>query len=139
MRPAPTTTVMPTIKGRFRSGLERNVASQLERLGRPFTYESDVIPYVKPAKKARYTPDFVLVKKDGTKMYVESKGRFLTADRQKHLLIQDQYPDLDIRFLFQNAKAKISKTSQTTYAKWATDKGFKWAHGERIPEEWLNE
>ena len=115
------------------------MTDQLTKAGRSFGFESEVIRYVKPAKAARYTPDFVIIKKDGTQMYIESKGRFLTADRQKHLLIKDQHPELDIRFVFQRATSTISKTSSTTYAKWATDKGFIWADKGRIPEEWLSE
>lgn len=72
-------------------------------------------------------------------MYIESKGRFVTTDRQKHLCIKDQHPELDIRFLFQRANSRISKTSKTTYGKWASDKGFIWANGTQIPKEWLNE
>ena len=130
---------MTTDTNRYRSGLERQVASQLHAAGRPFGYEDEKIVYYKPAKKATYNPDFILTKSDGSKMYIESKGRFLTADRQKHLLIRDQKPELDIRFVFQRAETKISKTSKTTYSKWASDKGFKWADGGRIPKEWLNE
>jgi len=125
---------------RFRSGLERQVARQLELAGRPYGFEEDKIDYVKPAKRAKYNPDFHVIKKrDGSKMYIESKGRFLTEDRAKHLLIRDQHPELDIRFVFQNANARISKTSSTTYARWCTDKGFKFSDKGIIPKEWLQE
>lgn len=107
--------------------------------GRDFGYESEKIDYLKPAKKAKYNPDFVLRKRDGSPMYLETKGRFLTADRQKHILIRDQHPELDIRFVFQNAGQKISKTSNTTYAKWCEDKGFKFSDKGVIPKEWLEE
>ena len=133
-------TGMTTTKTKsFRSGLERRAAEALEGLGRHFTYEEEVIKYVKPERYSKYTPDFVVYKTDGSKMYIEMKGRFDTADRQKHLLIKQQHPDKDIRIVFQNANTKISKTSKTTYAKWATDKGFKWADKGVIPQEWLDE
>lgn len=115
------------------------MASQLNAAGSTWEFETEKIEYFKPAKASKYNPDFILHKKGGGKMYLESKGRFLTADRQKHLLIRDQHPDLDIRFVFQRAQQTISKTSKTTYAKWATDKGFKWSDNGRIPKEWLNE
>lgn len=124
---------------RYRSGLEREVARQLRLAGREFGYESEVIPYLKPAKTAKYNPDFIITKRDGSKMYIEAKGRFLTVDRQKHLLLRDQHPDLDIRLLFQNAKNTISKTSKTTYAKWCESKGIKFADKSKIPSEWLAE
>jgi hypothetical protein len=58
---------------------------------------------------------------------VESKGRFVTQDRQKHLLVKQQYPDLDIRFVFSRSATRISKQSQTTYAAWCQHKGFLFA------------
>jgi len=115
------------------------VARQLKLAGRTFEFETVKIDYLKPAKKAKYNPDFVIRKRDGSPMYIESKGRFLTADRQKHLLIRAQFPDIDIRFVFQRATEKIGKGSSTTYAKWAEDKGFKWADKGKIPKEWLEE
>jgi hypothetical protein len=99
-----------------------------------FTFEELVIPYTKPERPAKYTPDFVL--ENG--IIIESKGRFLTEDRQKHLLIQKQHPHLDIRFVFSNSRTKISKRSSTTYADWCTKNGFKFADKD-IPDSWLQE
>ena len=67
---------------------------------------------------------------------VETKGRFVTADRQKHKLIKEQHPTKDIRFVFSNPNAKIGKKSTTTYAMWCDKHGFKFAKG-FIPKEWL--
>jgi hypothetical protein len=127
----------------FRSGLEETNAKGLEALGVPFTYEEERIEYTKPARKARYTPDFIVRENvDGTPrkkpLIIETKGRFLTADRQKHLMIKDQYPELDIRFVFNNPNARISKQSKTTYAMWCEKHGFQYAKG-MIPAEWLQE
>jgi hypothetical protein len=63
---------------------------------------------------------------------------FQTADRQKHIYVRGQHPDLDIRFVFSNAQARISKVSGTTYAMWADKHGYKWAH-RTIPASWLSE
>lgn len=123
----------------FRSGLERTVASQIVSVGLPLLYEVEKISYIKPEKQAKYNPDFVFVKKDGSKMYIEAKGRFLTQDRSKHLLIKKQHPELDIRFVFQSAHTRISKTSKVTYAMWCDMKGFLWADKSQIPKEWLDE
>jgi len=114
------------------------VANQLSGVGHPYEYESEKLDYIEPEKSRKYNPDFILTKKDGSKMYIESKGRFLTKDRQKHLLLRDQH-DHDIRFVFQRATNKISKTSNTTYAKWCDSKGFKWSDKGIIPKEWLEE
>lgn len=118
----------------FRSGLEVQIAQQLRAAGIQAAYESVKVEYTKPASKHKYTPDWVLP----NGIIVESKGRFVTADRQKHLLIKAQRPDLDIRFVFSNSKTRISKTSQTTYAAWCEKHGFKYAD-KLIPQAWLNE
>ena len=122
------------LKHGFRSGLEDTIAAKLKADGVPYKYEQLVINYIKPARKAKYTPDFVL--ENG--IIVESKGRFVVADRQKHLFVKEQYPELDIRFVFSNSKQRISKTSTTTYADWCIRYGFKYAD-KMIPKEWIDE
>lgn len=116
----------------YRSGLEEQVAKKLEAAGVPVVFEEHKIEFVWPARNAKYTPDFRLP--DGS--YIETKGRFMVEDRHKHILLKEQHPDLVIRFLFQNARAKISKTSKTTYADWCEKHGFEYAHKE-IPARWL--
>lgn len=127
----------------FRSGLEVDTAADLEDRGVPFTYEEDKIEFIRPLRSSKYTPDFIIrTRPDGTPrttpLIIETKGRFLTDDRQKHLLIKRQHPDLDIRFVFNNPNAKISKGSSSTYGSWCTKYGFLFAKG-RIPQEWILE
>ena len=69
---------------------------------------------------------------------METKGRFTVSDRQKHLLIKEQQPELDIRFVFSNQNAKLYKGSKTTYAQWCEKNGFQYAH-KTIPDDWLSE
>jgi hypothetical protein len=128
------TTKQVGLKYGFRSGLEESIAENLTSKGVGFSFEELVIPYVKPEKPAKYTPDFVL--ENG--IIIESKGRFLTEDRQKHLLVQKQHPEFDIRFVFSNSKTKISKRSKTTYADWCVKHGFQYAD-KTIPDAWLKE
>lgn len=118
----------------FRSGLERAVAKALEDAGVKYSYETLVVRYTKPLKPSRYTPDFVLP----NGIIVECKGYFTSADRKKHLLVKEQHPDLDVRFLFSNSRTKIGKKSSTTYGMWAEKHGFKYADKE-IPASWLEE
>lgn len=122
----------------FRSGLEEKVAEQLKELDIDFGYETkdSIINYEKPVTKHRYTPDFNFGKQ--STIIIETKGRFLTADRQKHLLIKKQHPELDIRFVFSNSKSRISKSSKTTYAAWCEKHGFKYAD-KLIPKDWIKE
>lgn len=115
----------------FRSGLEDELSEQLKNQGINGEYEQHKISYTKPATKHTYTPDFRLP----NGIFIETKGRFVTEDRKKHLLIKEQYPNLDIRFIFQNSKAKIRKGSKTTYADWCNKYGFKFAD-KTIPAEW---
>lgn len=130
----PLNTRQVGLKYGFRSGLEETIAEQLTSKGVGFSFEELVIPYVKPEKPAKYTPDFVLA----NGIIIESKGRFLTEDRQKHLLVKKQHPEYDIRFVFSNSRTKISKRSKTTYADWCDKNGFLYADKE-IPDAWLKE
>jgi len=116
----------------FRSGLEVKVADQLKKAGVGVEYEVTKIKYQVDEIRT-YTADFQLP----NGIIVETKGRFTAADRKKHLLIQKQHPDKDIRFVFQTSKAKINKGSKTTYADWCNKHGFIYAEKE-IPTEWLN-
>ena len=134
MRLNKTPTTKIAISKGFRSGLEERIAQELLEAGVNFTYEEQVISYLKPEKFARYTPDFVL----NNGIIIETKGRFLTADRQKHLLVKAQHPDLDIRFVFSRSKERISKKSKTSYADWCNKHGFIFADVS-IPNSWLKE
>lgn len=114
---------------KYRSGFERVVAAYLKRAGVAFSYESFKIPYTKPAT---YTPDFVLP----NGVILEVKGYWTGADRTKHKLVREAHPDLDIRFVFQNAHNRLNKNSNTSYAEWCDKYNFKWCH-QRIPGEWM--
>lgn len=122
------------IKEGFRSGLEDKVGDQLKAKGIDPQYEQHKIKYTVPERPATYTPDFRLP----NGIFVETKGRFTSDDRKKHRLIKAQFPHLDIRFVFSNALARISKVSKTTYADWCEKYGFKFA-SKLIPEKWINE
>jgi len=116
----------------YRSGLEVKVATKLKESGVVFGYETTKIKYVIPESLHTYTPDFVFP----NGLIVETKGRFVVADRKKHLLIREQKPWLNIRFVFSNSKAKINKGSKTSYGDWCDQYGFIYADKE-IPEGWL--
>ena len=121
------------LKHGFRSGLEEDIDNVLKQVGVDGEYEKHKINYTKPETKHTYTPDFRLP----NGVFIETKGRFVLADRKKHILIKQQHPDLDIRFVFQNAKNKIRKGSKTTYGDWCTKHGFL-SSEKVIPSEWLD-
>ncbi len=118
----------------FKSGLEENISNQIAGKGIEVKYESEKVAYIIPASQHTYNPDFRLP----NGIIIETKGRFVAADRKKHLLVKEQHPNLDIRFVFSNSKNKITKNSKTTYGMWCEKNGYKYADKE-IPEEWFLE
>lgn len=119
------------MRHRFRSDYELSVARYLADNKVKFEYETHKISYV--PKPKIYTPDFYLPEQD---IYIEAKGFFSPADRQKMLLVVKQNPSLDIRMLFMRALNKLNRSSKTTYASWCDKQGILWADGQ-IPQEWL--
>jgi hypothetical protein len=118
----------------FRSGFERETFDYLNARGVLVEYENREIKFTPPAKTKTYHPDFTLP----NLILIETKGRFTTADRQKHKALREQFPHLDIRIVFSNPHTTIAKGSKTTYAMWCDGLGILWAH-RVVPEEWINE
>lgn len=114
----------------FDSGLEADIAKSHPGI----LYEAIKIRYEIPASMHHYTPDFRLP----NGVIVESKGLFSAQDRAKQLLVRQQWPALDIRFVFQRAKARVWPGVKMTCAEWAERHGFKYAE-KTIPDSWLRE
>lgn len=143
-----TTKVKKHQKDRHRSGLEVRIAEELNKKKIVYEYEpkDGKLTYEVPSKTCTYTPDFYIRTKTGKEIIVESKGIWDYADRFKHLLIRQQHPHLDIRFVFTRAKQRIRKGSKTTYGDICSGlgrgpfRGIKWKYAEgTIPDEWLKE
>ena len=116
---------------RYRSRFEADFSRDLRERGIKATYEPTKITYV--PKPRKYTPDFYLTEYG---FYIETKGYFTSLDRTKHKLIKDQHPDIDIRFIFQNARNLLRNHSKTTYGDWCDNYGFMYAE-KRMPTEWM--
>ena len=140
-------TSKPALKlePQYRSGLEKNIADQLEAAGVPIAYETTKLRYNVPSKDHTYTPDFT-----AGRIIIEAKGAFgygpnrfsggdPVKERQKLVLIKQQHPELDLRIVFQRASTKIRKGSPTSLGMWATANNIPWADKGVIPEEWLEE
>lgn len=116
----------------FRSKLEARLGTG------PFAelrYEPVTVKY--PKEEGRYTPDFV----SPGGAWIEVKGFFAAKDRTKMLAVQKAHPGKWIRFVFQTPYQTLSKTSDTTYAKWAEKHGFEWcaANDRETLERWAKE
>jgi hypothetical protein len=72
-------------------------------------------------------------------MFIETKGRWTTADRQKMKHVLASNPGIDIRIVFQNPNQRLSKTSKTTYEDAARKMGIVHVAKKDIPFEWLTE
>ena len=129
--------VMPRPRETFkawRSGLEEAVANDLTSRGVRFVFEGRKVKYTPPLKEHTYTPDFELP----NGVIIETKGYFTSEDRKKMRWVKEQNPALDIRMLFGNARNRINKGSNTTYADWCEKYGYRWAD-KRVPQEWIDE
>jgi len=118
-------------RSKYRSQFELHLAKGLAQNKVKFEYESKKFIYI--PKPRTYTPDFYIIESD---IYIEAKGHLDKADRVKMALIKEQHKDLDIRFVFMNARNKIYKGSRTTYADWCNKHNFRWAE-KTIPAEWF--
>jgi hypothetical protein len=118
---------------RYRSGLENEIAEYLKDHQEKVRYERLKIEW-EDLRYRTYTPDFIL----DNGIIIETKGIFDTEDRRKHLAIREQHPELDIRFVFSNSKAKLYKGAKSRYCEWCDKHEFKWEH-RIIPEAWLKE
>ena len=122
--------ILPMTKGTF----EARVISDLDERGVPYVYEPEKLAY---HVERHYIPDLAI-----GSMIVELKGYLRQDSQRKMKAIKAQYPDLDVRFVFQNASATIQGAkkrkdgTKMTCGEWADRQGFVWAEG-TIPKEWL--
>jgi predicted nuclease of restriction endonuclease-like RecB superfamily len=121
----------------FRSQFEDRIARDLCSRKVPFRYEreQDRLQWTRPATHHVYSPDFVLIRPDGHLIYLEAKGRLTGEDMAKMLYIFKQHAELDIRFLFSNAKTSAGRQKKNA-GQWADKHGIKWAEA-RVPESWV--
>ncbi|WP_281406790.1 hypothetical protein [Phyllobacterium endophyticum] len=138
----------PVQRDGFRSGLETANARVLNSAGVSFEYEKHRLFYIVPARVASYKPDFVLA----NGIILETKGLFDAEDRQHHILLKQQHPELVVRFVFSRSAttltavfkkdpttgSKTRRENPITYAKWCETHGFEYA--DKVPPmAWLTE
>lgn len=111
----------------MKNQFEKKLYRQLQRAKVSFKYESEKIPYI---LARHYIPDFVILSKSGSKIYIEAKGYLRPEHKSKMAAVKKLHPAMDIRFVFYSENMK--------QIKWAEKNRFLWAIGS-IPKEWLDE
>lgn len=111
---------MPPVKRR--SKLEQRFEEILKDFNVLYEYEITKVPYIIPESNHTYTVDWTV----GNGLLLETKG-FLAdhAERKKYILIKEQHPNIDLRFVFQDPNKQCGGM-KTTHAQWAEKNGFKY-------------
>lgn len=121
---------------KFKGGLEPKVYTRLEdlkRKGDRCAYETTKLPYTVTSS---YNCDFTFTMVSGATVYLEVKGYFSYKDRVKMQNVCEQYPDHDIRMVFQKNN-KLNKKATMTYGDWCDKRGIPWILEKDITREWL--
>ncbi len=105
-----------------RSKLELKFEAILKEFEVDYGYEVTKIPYVVPESKHNYIVDWTIL----NGVLIETKGYLSDyAERRKYVLLKEQHPGLDLRFVFDNEN-KLCGGTKMTHAAWATKYGFKY-------------
>jgi hypothetical protein len=105
-----------------RSKLELRFEDILKDFEVNYDYEVTKIPYTVPESKHTYTVDWTLV----NGLLIETKGYLSDhRERYKYVLLKEQNPNLDLRFVFDNPN-KLCGGTKMTHGAWATKYNFKW-------------
>lgn len=120
-----------------RSKLETKIVSILNNAQTNWNYEVTIIPYVVPESDHKYTVDFTL----GNGILIEGKGYLADhRERYKYVLLKQQHPTIDLRFVFDNPSKLVGGTKMT-HAKWAEKYGFPYCSIKDVDqiESWIKE
>lgn len=120
-----------------RSKLEERFESILKDFDVPYEYEVTKIDYIIPESSHTYTVDWTVL----NGKLIETKGYLSDhAERRKYVLLKEQHPDLDLRFVFDNPN-KLCGGTKMSHAKWAEKYGFRYCSikdTEQI-KQWITE
>jgi Phage endonuclease I len=105
-----------------RSKLEERFETILQDMDVQYEYEVTKIPYTIPESHHTYTVDWTLL----NGKLIETKGYLSDhSERRKYVLLKEQHPELDLRFVFDNPN-KLCGGTKMSHAKWADKYGFRW-------------
>jgi len=133
----------------MRSKFEQTVYLEAAQKGINIAYEPGTIPYIiahdylpdfiipppPKLKSGKYNMNYVLTNHEKY-IIIEVKGKWDYEDRRKHNALREQYPNLDVRFVFQRPTNKATK--KRTYGEYCDWKGIKWSKS-TIPQAWIEE
>ena len=103
-----------------RSKLELKFEEIIKEFDVAYDYEVTKIPYTIPESNHNYTVDWTFI----NGLLVETKGYLSDhKERYKYVLLKQQHPDLDLRFVFDNPN-KLCGGTKMTHAKWAEKYNF---------------
>lgn len=120
-----------------RSKLESKFEEILKESKIEYEYETTKIPYIVPESNHNYIVDF----SGSNGIQYEVKGWLSNhQERQKYILVKQQNPELDLRFVFDNPN-KLCGGTKYSHAKWADKFGFRWCSIKDVEQiqSWLNE
>ena len=107
---------------KLRSKLEKTFEDILKVNQAEYEYEETKLGYTVPESNHVYNVDWTLA----NGILVETKGWLKDhQERSKYILIKQQYPEVDLRFVFANPN-KFCGGMRTTHKQWAEKNGFKW-------------
>ena len=120
-----------------RSKLELRFEEILKELEVEYGYEVTKIPYKVPESNHHYTVDWSI--QNG--LLIETKGYLSDhTERRKYVLLKEQHPGLDLRFVFDNPN-KLCGGTKMTHAKWAEKYEFKYCSIKDVEQvaAWIKE
>lgn len=122
---------------RRRSKLEERFELILKDFDVPYEYELTKIDYIIPESSHTYTVDWTIL----NGRLIETKGYLSDhAERRKYVLLKEQHPDLDLRFVFDNGN-KLCGGTKMSHNKWAEKYNFKHCDIKDVDQikAWINE
>lgn len=121
------------VKSEYEFTIYKELLNAVPR-GATVEYETETLEYIETKD---YRPDFIITKRDGSKIYVETKGFFPYPDRAKMVAVKTSHPTLDIRILFyRDNPSQLGRGSKSRPSDWALKNGFQFAIGE-VPKDWF--
>ena len=120
-----------------RSKLELKFEEIIKEFDVAYDYEVTKIPYTIPESNHNYTVDWTFI----NGLLVETKGYLSDhKERYKYVLLKQQHPDLDLRFVFDNPN-KLCGGTKMTHSKWAEKYGFKYCSIKDVDQikQWIKD